>query len=338
MTEEIRAGKSKEIDLKGVEDRIYGALLAAACANSLGASCIGLSRKEILISTGLSSLRNFSPGLSRSKLPEHKPGNVLADTLLVLNFAESLIANNGQFSAIDWKDRLKKLLEDKAFLASNPRALSLAFMRKTVDGLPSIVEEHEYTDVSSAISAFPSGCLPGPPKTSASVALAIEQSTTSHFDKRVQAAAAVIADSIHFFVLGQNLASETAVRSYVGRELGVAQTIDQRFADAWDGIAPDLDYTKPDQELPYSLINAEPTVTELVPTAVGIFLLYRHSLEEAICTAALSGGDTDTVSTIVGALSGAYHGAGKIPQRWLDDLANKDHIENIAKKLCQFWY
>jgi hypothetical protein len=45
MTEEIRAGKSKEIDLKGVEDRIYGALLAAACANSLGGSCIGLSRK-----------------------------------------------------------------------------------------------------------------------------------------------------------------------------------------------------------------------------------------------------------------------------------------------------
>jgi ADP-ribosylglycohydrolase len=291
-----------------------------------------------LISTGLSSLRDFSPGLSRSKLPGHKPGSVLADALLALNFAESLIASNGHFLADDFKARLNTLLQNKEFLATNPRAISLAFMRKSVDGLPSIVEEHEYTDVASAIAAFPSGCLPGPPKTSTAIDLAIEQSAISHFDKRVQSAAAVIADSVHFFVLGQDLTSEAAVRTYVEREMDLARSIDQRFADDWDGIAPDLDYTKPAQELPYSLINAQPTVTELVPSAVGIFLIFRHSLEEAICTAALSGGDTDTVSTIVGALSGAYHGASKIPQRWLDNLANKDHIENIAKKLCQFWY
>ena len=338
MKEEIRVERSQELDLKGVEDRIHGALLGAACANSLGASCIGLSRKEILVSTGLSSLRDFSPGLSRSKLPEHKPGNVLAEIALALNFAESLVAHDGQFSRVNWQERLKELLQDKEFLGTNPRVISLTFMRKAVDGLPSILEEHETSDIASAITSFPSGCLPGPPKTSTSIALAVEQSAISHFDKRVQAAAAVIADSIHSFVRGLDLATETEVRNYVDRELTVAQAIDQRFADAWDGIAPDLDYTNSEQELPYSLINAEPTVTELVPTAVGIFLLYRHSLEEAICTAALSGGDTDTVSTIVGALAGAYHGAAKIPQRWLNGLANKDHIENVAKKLCQFWY
>ncbi len=338
MAEDIRVGETKGIDLKGIEDRIYGSLLAAACANSLGGSCIGLSRKEILISTGLSSLRDFSPGLSRSKLPEHQPGNILADSFLALNFAQSLIAGEGQILEDDLKLRLSKLLENREFLAANPRAVTLAFMRKTVDGLASIVADHEYTDVASAATSFPAGCLPGPPKTGDAISLAVEQSAIAHLDKQVLAAAAVIADSVHYFVLGQNLASEEAVRIYVERELDVAQSIDPRFADAWDGIAPDLDYSKPATELPYSLVNAQSTVSELVPTAVGIFLIFRHSLEEAICTAALSGGDTDTVSTIVGALAGAYHGAGKIPQQWLKDLAHKDHIENIAKGLCQFWY
>lgn len=338
MAEEIRVGETKGIHLEDVKDRIYGALLGAACGNSLGGSCIGLSRKEILISTGLSSLRDFSPGLSRSKLPEHKPGEILADSFLALSFAESLIAGNGCFLEADAKDRLSKLLENKEFLAANPRAISLTLMRKTVDGLSSSVADFECSDVASAISSFPSGCLPGLPKTADPIAAAVEQSAKAHVDKRVLAAAAVLADSVHYFVLGQNLDKQEAVRAYVEREFAVAQAIDQRFADSWDGVAPDLDYSQPARELPYSLVNAEPTVSELIPTAVGIFLIFRHNLEDAISAAALSGGETDSLSTIVGALAGAYHGAGKIPQRWLQNLVYKDHIENIAKGLCEFWY
>jgi ADP-ribosylglycohydrolase len=102
-------------------------------------------------------------------------------------------------------------------------------------------------------------------------------------------------------------------------------------------VAPDLDYVNPAADLPYSLINVESNVNELVPTAVGIFLIFRHSLEEAVCAAARSGGDTDTVATIVGALSGAYHGASQIPGRWLTELAHKEELENIAKQLTNLW-
>jgi ADP-ribosylglycohydrolase len=338
ITEEIQVGESRSIDAQGIEDRIYGAIVAAACANSLGGSCIGLSRKEILVSTGLSSLKDFSPGLSRSRRPEHQPGNLLADSLLALTFAESLIENTGQFEAEDLKSRFGLLLESKDFLGSSPKAISLAFLRKAINGLPSIVEEQDITDITSAIISFPSGCLPGLPKTDDPIAMAIEQSAMSHLDKRVQAAAAVLADSIHYFILGQDLSSEEAVRSYVQRELAVARKIDERFADAWDGIAPDLDYAKPGLDLPYSLVNAEASVTELVPTAVGIFLIFRHSLEEAIGAAALSGGETDSISIIVGALAGAYHGAGKIPERWLKDISCKERLDNTARQLCRFWH
>ena len=91
------------------------------------------------------------------------------------------------------------------------------------------------------------------------------------------------------------------------------------------------------EDLPYSLINVQANIMELVPTAFGIFLVFRHSLEKAICAAALSGGDTDTVAALVGALAGSYHGATAIPSRWTGQIAHKDRINDVANNLAKFW-
>ncbi|HEY9714615.1 MAG TPA: ADP-ribosylglycohydrolase family protein, partial [Chroococcales cyanobacterium] len=91
------------------------------------------------------------------------------------------------------------------------------------------------------------------------------------------------------------------------------------------------------EDLPYSLINVESTVTELVPTAVGIFLIFRHSAEEAIIQAARSGGDTDTVATVVGAISGACHGASKLPERWFEKIGQRERLEAVAQGLIDLW-
>ena len=109
------------------------------------------------------------------------------------------------------------------------------------------------------------------------------------------------------------------------------------IADYWDDVAPDLDYSTPAEELPYSLINVDSDVNEAVPTAVGIFLIFRHNLEEAVAAAASSGGDTDTVAAIVGALSGAYHGASAIPERWLNGISHRDRLEQVADQLIALW-
>jgi ADP-ribosylglycohydrolase len=147
----------------------------------------------------------------------------------------------------------------------------------------------------------------------------------------------VVADSVHYFISGGRLDTEDQVRAYVKREFEVANRFDPRFAESWDDVAPDLDYTKPAEDLPYSLVNVESNVNELVPTAVGIFLIFRHSLEEAVCAAARSGGDTDTVAILVGALSGAYHGAANVPERWLKGVAMKEKLEALAQGLANLW-
>ena len=314
-----------------------GTILASACGNSLGGSCIGLTRKEILVTTGFSQLKDFAPGLSRSQMPGHKAGDLLADSYLALTFAESLIKSNGHLDAEDLRKRFGELLEDADFLASGPGAVCLGTIRCIIDSTASGLECFNLPDPSTAVRAFPCGCLPGPPKTDELRHLATLQSEAAYSDKSVTAAAVVIADSINFLVQGGKVGSEAEVHSFVQRELEIAHSIDDRFADAWDGIAPDLDYSAPATDLPYSLINVEPKVTELIPTAMGIFLIFRHSLEESICAAALSGGDTDTVACLVGAFAGAYHGAKAIPARWTEQIAHKQRINEVAQNLAKFW-
>ena len=45
------------------------------------------------------------------------------------------------------------------------------------------------------------------------------------------------------------------------------------------------------------------------------------------------GDDTDTVGAITGALAGIIYGSDSIPNEWLDVLARKDDIIELANRL-----
>jgi ADP-ribosylglycohydrolase len=262
---------------------------------------------------------------------------LLADSLLTLTLSQSIIKANGRLDQQDLREQFARLLESPEFLASGPGAICLATMRCIVDDRQSGLDCFKLDDLSIAVRSFPLGCLPGPPRTEAVIDLAAAQCQSAFSHHRVTAAACVIADSISFLVGGGPLTTEEQVRSFVKKEIDLAARFDQSFADAFDGVAPDLDYARPACDLPYSLINVESNVAELIPTAFGIFLIYRQNLEEAICAAALAGGDTDTVAFLVGALAGACHGGSKIPDRWLNGIAHKDRLEEVAESLARFW-
>lgn len=328
---------SEEARKSEVLDRIRGVILGAACANSLGGSCIGVNYKDIVTTVGISRLRDYAPGHSKSTLPDHQAGELLADAYLAMSLAESLVATQGRFNDEDLRRRFRVLLEDEHFLRAAPGVHCLASLRRMADSLPAAPEGVESQHASAAARAFPAGCLPGPEKSDKPVDVAVAQARLTHGSQAV-AAAAVVADSISYFLTGGKLSTESDVRDYVQRELRLAQPYDERFAESWDNVAPDLNYEAAAEELPYSLHNVQSDVNELVPTAVGIFLIFRHSLEEAVCAAARSGGDTDTAAIIVGALAGAYHGASKIPERWLSGIAHRQRLESIAQGLANLWF
>lgn len=322
-----------------VNNRIRGLIFGAACGNSLGGASVGLKYRDIsgFRSSGVTGVRDFADALAKSGVPDHKAGELLADSLLGLALADSLISTRGRLDEADLKKRYGELLENEAFLKSSPGAACLTGLRKMVDGMPPAETGVEALHPNVAARVFAVGALPGGGKTDEPVDIATKQAKLSHGDNRSVASAAVVADSIRYFVAGGKLETEEQVRAYVSHEFGIAERLDERFAESWDDVAPDLDYSNPPDDLPYSLINVESTITELLPTAVGIFLIFRHDPEEAICAAARSGGDTDTVATIVGALSGAYHGASKLPERWISKIVDKEKLEETARQLAALW-
>jgi poly(ADP-ribose) glycohydrolase ARH3 len=77
--------------------------------------------------------------------------------------------------------------------------------------------------------------------------------------------------------------------------------------------------------------------TASVVTAIACFVLTPESYEQTIGNAVFQGGDTDTISAMAGALSGAYLGRRALPDRLIKSLENgyqgRSYIEELAGKL-----
>ena len=72
---------------------------------------------------------------------------------------------------------------------------------------------------------------------------------------------------------------------------------------------------------------------ETVPAAFFCFLRRPDSIQEALVTSIVAGGDTDTRAAMAGAISGAHNGRRKIPARWLKELPLRSGIEGVAESL-----
>lgn len=63
--------------------------------------------------------------------------------------------------------------------------------------------------------------------------------------------------------------------------------------------------------------------------------LNSDSYEETVLKAVNLGEDTDTTGAIAGGLAGIYYGIENIPQKWIDNLARSNDIEDLAYRLSQ---
>jgi poly(ADP-ribose) glycohydrolase ARH3 len=72
-----------------------------------------------------------------------------------------------------------------------------------------------------------------------------------------------------------------------------------------------------------------------VPTAIFAFLANPEDFASTVIYAVSLGGDTDTIVSMAGAISGAYLGIEAIPPEWQEQLENRDYILNLADRLWQ---
>jgi len=84
------------------------------------------------------------------------------------------------------------------------------------------------------------------------------------------------------------------------------------------------------------VIGTSEDVCETVPMALSCFLYSPENFEETVVQAAnLVCGDTDSIACIAGAISGAYNGYSKIPQKFKDNLENRLGLEKLSEDLLE---
>ena len=62
-------------------------------------------------------------------------------------------------------------------------------------------------------------------------------------------------------------------------------------------------------------------------------LLTNNSYAEAVLNAVNLGGDTDTTGAVTGGLAGIYYGYKNIPKDWVEQIARKEDIMELAIRL-----
>ena len=88
-----------------------------------------------------------------------------------------------------------------------------------------------------------------------------------------------------------------------------------------------------DREAVVALLGNGIEAFESVPTAIYAFLLSPSSFRDAVNYAITLGGDTDTIGSMTGALSGAYLGLSAIPEIWRERVEGAPQLVALADSL-----
>ncbi len=86
------------------------------------------------------------------------------------------------------------------------------------------------------------------------------------------------------------------------------------------------------QKMSREMISSSGYVVDSLEAALWCFA-NTETFSDAVLMAANLGDDADTVAAICGQIAGAHYGFSAIPQAWLDKLAMKDQLVDMAKQL-----
>lgn len=80
---------------------------------------------------------------------------------------------------------------------------------------------------------------------------------------------------------------------------------------------------------------------ESVPCGLYAFIKGKDSFRNAVSCAVQLGGDTDSIASLSGSLSGAYLGVDAIPIQWIENLEQRGkgclYIQKLGKELYDVW-
>jgi len=291
-------------------DRFRGCLLGLAAGDAVGTTVEFRPRGSFAPLTGMVGGGPF----------RLEPGQWTDDTSMALCLAVSLVECNG-FDARDQMERYCRW-RDEGYLSSNGRcfdiggtvASALARFQRTGDPFAGS------TDPNSAGN----GCIMrlAPiamfyfPDVDLAEHYAAESSRTTH-------AAAECLDASRLF-------ARMVVRALQGASKHEIILSDQT---AFVGAQKIMSIAQGEYiAKPMSGIRGSGYVVDSLEAALWCFH-HTDSFEQAILAAANLGDDADTTAAVCGQVAGAFYGASGIPARWLEPLALRPEIEQLAVQL-----
>jgi ADP-ribosyl-[dinitrogen reductase] hydrolase len=151
---------------------------------------------------------------------------------------------------------------------------------------------------------------------------AVMHSKLTHRDPIALAACAAMAVGVARVLRGdpvQVVLSEMVAAA--GRySAGTAAMMADALADADRGVPPEVTLDR---------LRAW-TAHEAIAAAVYLFARHPDDPRSAILEGANSPGDSDSIATLAGALSGARAGLGALPRAWIDELERSDELLALA--------
>ncbi len=299
-------------------DRFRGALLGLACGDAVGTTLEFQPRGHFEPLTDMVGGGPFHLA----------PGEWTDDTSMALCLAASLVACNG-FDARDQMDRYVAWMQ-QGYMSSNGRCFDIGITVSTA------LRRYLATDDPFSGSTDPLSAGNGSlmrlapvalffyPNLEAMVHYAGESSRTTHGTVECVDACRLFAAMLY-----KALAREDKEAILAPPHLPAGTSGPAGLAPKIQAIAEGSYRDKGEAD-----IVGNGYVVNSLEAALWCFW-WTDSYREAILQAANLGGDVDTTAAICGQLAGAYYGASAIPTSWLERLALRDQIEELAAQLHQ---
>jgi ADP-ribosylglycohydrolase len=291
-------------------DRIAGAIFGAAIGDALGAAFEFVANERIVRHLGCAWVRDFEPALHGSLLYPRDPGQPTDDTAMALSVAFA-IASRKPLTAELFATRFLDDLDlergrfGHMFWDGGPGGATTRALRRLRAGAdPGTCGHPDDGGNGAAMRVHPVGCLPARGEV---LRVAAIQARVTHGHPAAVAAAQAVAVLVFEGIAG--VAPSAALPAGID---------DEEFARAWYAAHADV---VTNGDLPAHLRDVDMSGWATVAAAHAIALRYAGDPEMAIGAAAASGGDTDTIASIAGAMVGARCGRAALPKRWTTGMA-----------------
>ncbi|MBS3805843.1 MAG: ADP-ribosylglycohydrolase family protein [Oleiphilaceae bacterium] len=293
-----------------LNERAIGGLLALACGDAL-ANGVEFSPRGSADIKGMRSTRRYLP-----------VGQWSDDTGLALCLGESLVAKKG-FDPVDQMRRYEGFYDRQdgwpCELALAPgNTLGAALKKFKYTNEPFAGSTHPLAAGNGGLMRLLPAVLAAHPDPELTRLWARESTRTTHGAEECLEASELLAMVIHRLLLDEP--KDSALKAGKGRPWKSKKI---------EALARGDYLEKSD-----ALIRAKSYVVDTLEAAFWCFGT-TDSLETALLTAANLGDDCDTVAAVTGQLAGCCYGTSGIPSDWLDLLADKKRIEELATQLIQ---